>query len=123
MACDVCNVVMNSKANLCANCGARMVQRLEKQQARALRNVEIAAMDIEDYVIEWEEELVDDEDEDMELLEQTLDVKLQELQERRHAERNAQVNCWRRNIQLEMVKFLQKSQFVKEYAKDMSFHG
>ena len=98
-----------------------MVQRLEKEQARVLRNAEIAAMSIDDYVIEWEEELVEVGDESMDILEQTLDAKLQELQERRQAERSAQVSRWRANIRLEMDKILAEESFVKECAKDMRF--
>jgi beclin 1 len=105
-SCNVCKASISVKANLCASCGTRMLQRLEKQQARALKNAEIATLSIEDYVIEWEEELVETGSEDMDILEQTLDAKLEELYERKQVERNALTSRWRANTQSDTKKIL-----------------
>lgn len=83
-----------------------MVQRLEKQQARALKNIEIVDLNIEDYVIEWEEELVETENDDLDVLEQTLDTKLHELYEREQTERKALTSRWRANARSEINKIL-----------------
>lgn len=97
---------MNLKANLCTSCGTRMLKRLEKQQARTLKNMEITALNIEDYIIEWEEELMGRESENLNILEQTLDAKLQEFYDRKQTERKALISRWQANIQSETNKML-----------------
>ena len=90
-----------------------MLQRLEKQQARALKNVEITTLNIEDYIIEWEEELVEMESENLDILEQALDTKLQELYEQQQAKRNSLINRWQIRIQSEVNKILSEESVRK----------